>query len=212
LQERDPKTDEYIVREKHRHLWTEVYFEGVGWVAFDATRNAPEIVDGANDALASEEAQQARRQWLQRALDVLIGVIVLAMLYLLVAPRVGWRAGTTTPRAQRLYGQLLFALRLLGLEPPATGQTPRAYLDAAAVRLSQQGSRAADALRTLTPRAHRLPLRPARTNRRAGTPNRPANRPNPTPNCAGTRRPTAYSAVAHFGMAAALWRSKSIAS
>jgi hypothetical protein len=151
LQERDPETGEFIVRESHRHLWTEVYFDGIGWVAFDATRNAPVIEGGANDALASEEAQQARRQWLQRMLDVLIGAVVLAMLYLLVAPRVGWRAGAATPRAQRLYGQLLFALRLLGLEPPATGQTPRAYLEAAAVRLNQQGSRAADALRTLTP-------------------------------------------------------------
>jgi transglutaminase-like putative cysteine protease len=151
LQERDPETGEFIVREAHRHLWTEVYFDGIGWVAFDATRNAPVIEGGANDALTGEAAEQARRQWLQRALDVLIGAVVLAMLYLLVAPRVGWRAGATTPRAQRLYGQLLFALRLLGLEPPATGQTPRAYLDAAAVRLNQQGSRASDALRTLTP-------------------------------------------------------------
>jgi transglutaminase-like putative cysteine protease len=151
LQERDPETGEFIVREAHRHLWTEVYFDGVGWVAFDATRNAPVIEGGANDALTGEAAEQARRQWLQRALDVLIGAVVLAMLYLLVAPRVGWRAGATTPRAQRLYGQLLFALRLTGIEPPATGQTPRAYLDAAAVRLNQQGSRASDALRTLTP-------------------------------------------------------------
>jgi hypothetical protein len=151
LRERDPETGEFIVREAHRHLWTEVYFEGVGWVAFDATRNAPVIEGGANDALTGEAAEQARRQWLQRALDVLIGAVVLAMLYLLVAPRVGWRAGATTPRAQRLYGQLLFALRLLGIEPPATGQTPRAYLEAAAVRLNQQGSRASDALRTLTP-------------------------------------------------------------
>ncbi len=151
LQERDRETGEYIVREAHRHLWTEVFFEGVGWVAFDATRNAPVIEGGANDALLGEEARQARRQWLQRALDVLIGAVALTILYLLIAPRVGWTTGGATPRAQRLYGQLLFALRLLGVEPPAAGQTPRAYLEASAVRLRQQDSRAADALRTLTP-------------------------------------------------------------
>jgi transglutaminase-like putative cysteine protease len=151
LLERDPETGEYVVREAHRHLWTEVYFEGVGWVAFDATRNAPEIEDGANDALIGEESHQARRRWLQRALDVLIGAVGLAILYLLIAPRLGWTRGAPTPRAQRLYGQLLFALRLLGAEPPATGQTPRAYLEDAAVRLNQRGSRVSDALRTLTP-------------------------------------------------------------
>ena len=151
LMERDPETGEYIVREAHRHLWTEVYFEGVGWVAFDATRNAPEIANDASDALAGEAAHQARRQWLQRALDLLIGVVGLAILYLLIAPRLGWTAGATMPRAQRLYGRLLFTLRLLGAEPPATGQTPRAYLEDAAARLSQQGSRVSDALRTLTP-------------------------------------------------------------
>jgi transglutaminase-like putative cysteine protease len=151
LMERDPETGEYVVREAHRHLWTEVYFEGVGWVAFDATRNAPEIEDGTNDALTGEESHQARRQWLQRALDLLIGAVGLAILYLLIAPHLGWTTGAPTPRAQRLYGQLLFALRLLGAEPPAAGQTPRAYLEDAAVRLSQRGSRVSDALRTLTP-------------------------------------------------------------
>ena len=151
LQERDPATGEYIVRESHRHLWTEVYFDGVGWVAFDATRNAPVVEGEGIHTLAVEAAQQARRQWLQRVLDVLIGAVALAILYLLVAPRLGWTAGVRVSRAQRLYRQLLFTLRLQGLEPPATGQTPRAYLEAAARRLAQQGSRAADTLRFLTP-------------------------------------------------------------
>lgn len=151
LQERDSDTGEYIVREAHRHLWTEVYFDGIGWVAFDATRNAPVIEDEAGDALSSEQAAQARWQWLKRVLDGLIGVVALTILYLLVAPRVGRTAGLATPRAQRLYGQLLLLLRVLGVEPPETGQTPRAYMEFAATRLNQQGSRTADALRTLTP-------------------------------------------------------------
>lgn len=35
--ERDPITGRYIVRERQAHAWTEVWFEGVGWVPFDPT-------------------------------------------------------------------------------------------------------------------------------------------------------------------------------
>lgn len=30
----------YLLREKHRHQWTEVYFPGYGWIAFDPTEGA----------------------------------------------------------------------------------------------------------------------------------------------------------------------------
>ena len=39
----DPETREYVVREKHRHAWTEVFFPNIGWVSFDATSSASDI-------------------------------------------------------------------------------------------------------------------------------------------------------------------------
>lgn len=40
----DPQPDgKFIVREKHRHQWTEIYFPGYGWIAFDPTEGARDV-------------------------------------------------------------------------------------------------------------------------------------------------------------------------
>ena len=41
----DSKRHAFIVREKHRHAWTEVFFPKIGWVTFDATSGALDISD-----------------------------------------------------------------------------------------------------------------------------------------------------------------------
>src|SRR5262249_25529563 len=47
----DPGTQQYSVKEKDKHLWTEVYFANSGWVLFDAVSAADEA-----DAAESEAA------------------------------------------------------------------------------------------------------------------------------------------------------------
>ncbi len=43
----------YLVREKDKHLWCEVFFPHVGWVTFDATENAPDITDRTQHVASS---------------------------------------------------------------------------------------------------------------------------------------------------------------
>lgn len=43
--DQDPETGQWIVRDRDRHSWTEVYFSGYGWVPFEATPSSesPEV-------------------------------------------------------------------------------------------------------------------------------------------------------------------------
>jgi transglutaminase-like putative cysteine protease len=43
-----------IVRDRHAHLWTEVFFEGIGWVTFDATSGARAVAGGEVGSLLDE--------------------------------------------------------------------------------------------------------------------------------------------------------------
>lgn len=43
-----------IVRDRHAHLWTEVFFEGNGWVTFDATDGASSVPGGEVGSLLDE--------------------------------------------------------------------------------------------------------------------------------------------------------------
>lgn len=39
----DMEGERYVVRQRYAHMWAEIYFDGVGWVPFDATEGAREI-------------------------------------------------------------------------------------------------------------------------------------------------------------------------
>jgi hypothetical protein len=78
----DPDKDGvYIVREKHKHLWTEVFFPNIGWVPFDAT-------DGAQDVTVHRQLTKrhdtAFLAWLTSHGAVPLvcaGVVLLGLLY-----------------------------------------------------------------------------------------------------------------------------------
>lgn len=43
--ELDATNQEYVVRERDKHMWTEVFFPTVGWIPFDSTSYAEDITD-----------------------------------------------------------------------------------------------------------------------------------------------------------------------
>jgi transglutaminase-like putative cysteine protease len=129
LQERDPDTGVYIVRDQHYHLWTEVYFDNLGWVPFDATENARDVTPlGQFDNHAQADPAQAHP--LYRWRHWLTGLILIGLLYLIWAFGVArWLAARRAiPVGYRLYARLVYLLRLMDCPSPLPFQSPRAYL------------------------------------------------------------------------------------
>ncbi|MEN3000964.1 MAG: transglutaminase domain-containing protein [Armatimonadota bacterium] len=148
LKERDPQTGDYIVRDEHRHLWTEVYFEGLGWVPFDATENAP-VIEAGDTASGHAGSNSAHMHPLLRWRYLLDGLILAGVLYLLwvlvLANRLGIRRSATL-RASRLYTRLVYMLRLMGCPAPAPYQSPESYLRTCTAILNHNGREATTAL------------------------------------------------------------------
>lgn len=146
LTERDPQTGEYIVRDKHRHLWTEVYFNGLGWVPFDATQNAP-VINGESLTGSDAGSDPSHAHPLLRWRRLLDGLIIAGVLYLfwslVVAKRFRHHRGVAS-RAGQLYAQLVYLLRLMGCPAPRLSQSPADYLGTCATVL-ETSSRVATA-------------------------------------------------------------------
>ncbi len=69
----------YMVREKHKHLWTEVFFPHIGWVPFDATDGTIDISDHSN---GTKKPQATFVKWLTShgSLPLALTVMLVAML------------------------------------------------------------------------------------------------------------------------------------
>ncbi|HZO87115.1 MAG TPA: transglutaminase domain-containing protein [Chthonomonadaceae bacterium] len=74
----DLENEVYVVRQKHKHLWTEVFFPRIGWVPFDATEGAEDISDHSG----SEKNKSSFLAWLTShgALPPLVGLLILSAL------------------------------------------------------------------------------------------------------------------------------------
>ncbi len=98
---RDMVDGKYVVRQRHAHMWTEIYFEDVGWVSFDATEGAAQVPGAGR----GQRRADSRNFWdrLQDPVFAQIATFIMMGLAGIAAAWVGWRIWL----AQRGRGRML---------------------------------------------------------------------------------------------------------
>lgn len=132
-----------IARDSDYHAWAEVYFDGIGWIPFDATEGAVQAPGGERSRTYSAEKPWWEAAWVQVALDVVLALgvagIIVAGLYGLAPKGSSWRTVMALVRGwiippkgraevERLFGVYQRDLRRRTRRPRRLGQTPREYV------------------------------------------------------------------------------------
>jgi hypothetical protein len=125
----EPIDATYIVRERHAHMWTEVYFDGYGWVTFDATDGATALPGAGVGSVYEEESEAVGSRWPMWAGLSVFGAIFLA---LLAGSYLSWRRSIVLvppelKKLRPLYAQYLRLIRRVVGRPKATGETTSEY-------------------------------------------------------------------------------------
>ena len=100
----------YIAREKHRHQWTEIYFPGWGWIAFDPTEGSRNVTEDANRREGGLTWQGLVRRYGYLPWALLFGAIGL-LLFAVVNEVLGRRSFAAS--ASRIVRAYLRAVQLL---------------------------------------------------------------------------------------------------
>lgn len=136
-----PSGDGYLVRQKDAHLWTQVYFEGYGWISFNPSPPLGSVEELQPNALVSFLTRYFARFRSGRIDSLLLGTLLVVTALILL------RAGGSSlfqrwqsrrwemalikaggPRALALlYSQAMRALEQS--ERPREGRTPRELMD-----------------------------------------------------------------------------------
>lgn len=118
----------YVIRENHAHAWAELYFEGAGWIPFDATEGAEAVPGGERGATRSSSSF-----WDQPAVVgvgyALAGLAAIAGIWLLT--RI-WRtdidpAQVRLSRLARSFDDLVMSVEAATRTVKLSSETPAEY-------------------------------------------------------------------------------------
>ncbi|MDE2125987.1 MAG: transglutaminase domain-containing protein [Armatimonadetes bacterium] len=149
----------YVVREKDKHLWTEVYFPHVGWVPFDATAGAA-LAHGS--AAGSNGRREPFLRWLvsHGPLPIFAGAAIIALLGIVavtearnrlsrVASARAWHAPASNRQILVWYGATCDLLATCRIKRPES-LTPDEWGDVVAARIGDNHIDARTAFLRLT--------------------------------------------------------------
>lgn len=123
----------FVVKESDRHAWAELFFEGHGWMVFDATEGAEEVPGG--ELGSSNLSDLAKSELLRKALEIGIGLLALTFIFLTVRNFVGGaKAKPLKTDLDKEYLRFVDVLAKASGRPRNFDQTPSEY----AAQVSEQ--------------------------------------------------------------------------
>lgn len=121
----DTRNQEYLIREKHKHQWTEVFFPHSGWITFDATSESQDVSDAhKKDSITTKGVLGflLSRGWLP---PLALGIVLCMLAYVI--------------KVELLDRVHLRSAHLAGLDLPDTNSSIVAIYEATCTSLSKAG-------------------------------------------------------------------------
>ncbi|MBX3097635.1 MAG: transglutaminase domain-containing protein, partial [Fimbriimonadaceae bacterium] len=134
-----------VVRNKYAHAWSEIYFDGVGYVVFDATEGSRMAPGGERSQVPTEDRSPFARFLSEDISGWLLGSIALIGVAAFLAMRRPWEAigrRGTESRLTNAHQKFIQTIEGVTRSPKRFSMTTREYIEASAASLFGTGDEA----------------------------------------------------------------------